>query len=80
MFQVGDLIIYGGEGVCRVEAVGPSPVRGSNPGRLYYTLAPDVPQRADLRAHRCARAHAAHSDRGGGVGTHPENPGDELQF
>ena len=40
MYQVGDLIIYGGEGVCRVEAVGPSPVRGSNPGRLYYTLAP----------------------------------------
>lgn len=32
MFHTGDLIIYGGEGVCRVTAVGPA--------RLYYTLTP----------------------------------------
>lgn len=35
MYQVGDLIVYGGNGVCRVAAVGPGP-RG---GR-FYTLEP----------------------------------------
>ena len=40
MFHTGDLIIYGGEGVCRVTAVGPAPVAAADPARLYYTLAP----------------------------------------
>lgn len=40
MYQVGDLIIYGGEGVCRVAAVGPAPIAAADPGRLYYTLTP----------------------------------------
>ena len=40
MFQAGDLIIYGGEGVCRVEAVGVPAVSGANADRLYYTLTP----------------------------------------
>ena len=40
MFDVGDLIIYSGEGVCRVEAVGAPPVSGADSRRLYYTLAP----------------------------------------
>ena len=30
MFQVGDLIIYSGEGVCRVESVGTPDMRGIN--------------------------------------------------
>lgn len=40
MFHAGDLIIYGGEGVCRVTAVGPAPIAAADPARLYYTLAP----------------------------------------
>ena len=35
MYQVGDLIVYGGTGVCRVMEVGPQ-----TGGRLYYTLEP----------------------------------------
>ncbi|MGM9521440.1 MAG: CarD family transcriptional regulator [Oscillospiraceae bacterium] len=40
MFAVGDLIIYGGEGVCKVESIGAPLVSGANKDRLYYTLSP----------------------------------------
>lgn len=40
MYQVGDMIIYSGEGVCRVEAIGPIAMRGISSDKLYYTLAP----------------------------------------
>lgn len=40
MYQVGDMIIYSGEGVCRVEAIGPVAMRGISSDKLYYTLAP----------------------------------------
>ena len=40
MFQVGDYLIYGLEGVCRVTAVGPLKRSGVSRDRLYYTLAP----------------------------------------
>lgn len=40
MFQPGELIIYGGEGVCRVEAVGPLALTDVKNDRLYYTLQP----------------------------------------
>ena len=40
MYQPGDLIIYGGEGVCRVAAIGPAPIAAADPERLYYTLTP----------------------------------------
>lgn len=40
MFNVGDLVIYSGEGVCRVEAIGTPVIAGAASGRLYYTLAP----------------------------------------
>ena len=40
MFQVGDHLIYGLEGVCRVTAVGPLKRSGVRRDRLYYTLAP----------------------------------------
>ncbi len=40
MYEIGDLIIYGSEGVCRVESVGASPVSGADKERLYYTLSP----------------------------------------
>lgn len=38
MYQVGDLIIYGSHGVCRVEAVGTFDIPGFDDGRIYYTL------------------------------------------
>lgn len=43
MFQVGDLIIYGNEGVCRVESIGVpdmSDLVDMGPDRQYYTLDP----------------------------------------
>lgn len=36
MFQVGDLIVYGGTGVCRVESIAPD----SKDHRDFYTLQP----------------------------------------
>ncbi len=40
MFAVGELIFYGNEGVCRVEAIGVPPLPGVPGGREYYTLCP----------------------------------------
>ena len=40
MYQVGDLIVYGGEGVCRVEEIGVPKIAGVNKERQYYTLSP----------------------------------------
>ena len=40
MYQPGDLIIYGGEGVCRVESVGPLQLSDMKSDKLYYTLQP----------------------------------------
>ena len=35
-----DLIVYGGEGVCRVEEIGVPKISGVNKQRQYYTLSP----------------------------------------
>ena len=40
MFEPGDMIIYSGEGACRVESVGPLDMSGANPSKLYYTIQP----------------------------------------
>ena len=40
MFAVGELVVYGGEGVCRVEKIGPAAISGADKDKLYYTLAP----------------------------------------
>lgn len=40
MFQIGDYIIYGTRGVCRVKDVGTLDFTGTAKGKLYYTLAP----------------------------------------
>lgn len=40
MYRVGEMIIYGGEGVCRVEAVGKLNMSGISREKDYYTLAP----------------------------------------
>lgn len=40
MYRPGDLIIYSGEGVCRVEHVGSLELSGANKNKLYYTIQP----------------------------------------
>lgn len=40
MFQIGDLVVYGGEGVCRVEKIGVPDIPSINTTKLYYTLSP----------------------------------------
>ena len=40
MFAAGELVVYGGEGVCRVEKIGPASVPGADKAKLYYTLLP----------------------------------------
>lgn len=40
MFNIGDLIIYSGEGVCKVEEIGNPVIGGKTADRLYYTLSP----------------------------------------
>ena len=40
MYQVGENILYGSSGVCRVAAVGTSDLPQADKGRVYYTLAP----------------------------------------
>ncbi|MBQ9030411.1 MAG: CarD family transcriptional regulator [Parasporobacterium sp.] len=40
MFKIGDLIVYGNAGVCRVVEIGKPPLSGIPEGQDYYTLAP----------------------------------------
>ena len=42
MFEIGEKIIYGENGVCTVVAVGPIAMSGADKGREYYTLSPMV--------------------------------------
>lgn len=40
MFEIGDYIIYGSQGVCKVENIGSMNMGGIKTERLYYTLLP----------------------------------------
>lgn len=40
MFAAGELVVYGGEGVCRVERIGSSGMAYDDGNALYYHLAP----------------------------------------
>ena len=40
MYQVGELVVYGAEGVCRVAAIGPLEMRGAKRETDYYTMTP----------------------------------------
>ncbi len=40
MYEIGQMIVYGGGGVCRVDAIGPLEMRGAQPRTDYYTLMP----------------------------------------
>ncbi len=40
MFEVGDYLVYGLNGVCKVDAIGTMDIPGAPKDRLYYTLLP----------------------------------------
>lgn len=40
MFEIGEYIVYGMNGVCRVEEIGPMDLGGVESDKLYYTLLP----------------------------------------
>lgn len=40
MFTVGDMIVYGENGVCTVKSIGPLEISGGSKDRLYYSLSP----------------------------------------
>lgn len=42
MFSVGDMIIYGENGVCTVEKIAPLEMSGASRDKLYYSLCPLV--------------------------------------
>lgn len=60
MFAAGDLVVYGGEGVCRVESIGPSGLAYDGGDKVYYHLSPLYRggHRYDSGGHRCP--HASH--------------------
>jgi CarD family transcriptional regulator len=38
MFEVGEYVVYGNKGVCKIKSVGPINMPGISSERLYYTL------------------------------------------
>lgn len=40
MFEIGQFIVYGSNGVCKVVDIGPVSMPGMPEGRIYYTLEP----------------------------------------
>ena len=40
MFCIGDLVVYGNTGLCRVVSIGPSELAGAERDRIYYGLEP----------------------------------------
>lgn len=40
MFGIGDYVVYGGEGVCKIENIGAIDVDGKKTEKIYYTLFP----------------------------------------
>ena len=40
MFKIGEYIVYGMNGVCRVEEIGPMNMSGIDSDKVYYTLLP----------------------------------------
>jgi len=48
LFQVGDLIVYGNTGVCKVEKIGTPDLAGVPEGIDYYTLSPYYSQNSRI--------------------------------
>lgn len=40
MFEVGECVVYGGKGVCRIEDIAHINITGADKDRLYYVLTP----------------------------------------
>lgn len=40
VFKVGDLVVYGNNGVCKVDSIGPSTLSGADSSKDYYYLIP----------------------------------------
>lgn len=40
MFEIGEYVVYGMNGVCRVEEIGTMDLGGIDSDKLYYTLLP----------------------------------------
>ena len=40
MFEVGDFVVYGSNGVCRITQVGPIDCPGVDQSKIYYTMTP----------------------------------------
>ncbi len=40
MFEVGDFVVYGSNGVCRITEVGPIDCPGVDQSKIYYTMTP----------------------------------------
>lgn len=40
MFKIGDYVVYGSDGVCKVGAIGPIEMNGETTEKSYYTLVP----------------------------------------
>ena len=38
MFEVGEFVVYGNKGVCRIKSIGPIDMPGISKERLYYTM------------------------------------------
>ena len=42
MFDVGDFVVYGSNGVCRITQVGPIDCPGVDQKKIYYTMTKDL--------------------------------------
>ena len=40
MFDVGELVVFGSDGVCQVESIGALDMAGVSKDKIYYTLIP----------------------------------------
>lgn len=38
MYEIGDYVVYGNKGVCRIEKIGPIDIPGMSSERQYYTM------------------------------------------
>ena len=38
MFCVGDIVVYGAQGLCKVDGIGPLPMKFADKSKRYYTL------------------------------------------
>lgn len=40
MFDIGEYVVFGTDGVCKVESIGPLDIEGVSKEKIYYTLSP----------------------------------------